>query len=48
VYIRKYKLNKDGKAPLLMRVTVNGRHWYSALKVGADPNAWDPKKERAI
>ncbi|OFY67782.1 MAG: hypothetical protein A2V64_03825 [Bacteroidetes bacterium RBG_13_43_22] len=47
VFIRKYRLNKDGKAPLLMRLTVNGRRWDSALKVGIDPVNWDSKKERA-
>jgi integrase len=48
VYIRKYKLNKEGKVPLLMRVTVNGRRWDSALKVRINPNNWDPVKEKAI
>ena len=48
VYIRKYKLNKEGKVPLLMRVTVNGRRWDSALKVKINPNNWDPVKEKAI
>jgi len=47
VFIRKYRLNKDGKAPLLMRLTVNGRRWDSALKVGINPANWDSKKERA-
>jgi Arm DNA-binding domain len=48
VYIRKYKLNKERKVPLLMRVTVNGRRWDSALKVRINPNNWDPLKEKAI
>jgi integrase len=47
VFIRKYRLNKDGKAPLLMRLTVNGRRWDSALKVGINPDNWDKRKERA-
>ena len=47
VYIRKYKLDKDGKAPLLMRLTVNGRRWDSALKVRINPDDWDPIKEKA-
>ena len=38
---------KDGKAPLLMRITINGRRWDSALKVGIDPDNWDQKRERA-
>lgn len=33
-YFRKNKLKKDGKAPLLMRLTVNGKRWDSALKEG--------------
>lgn len=47
VYLRKHKLNKDGRAPLLMRVTVNGRRWDSTLKVRINPNDWDPIKEKA-
>ncbi|MFA5818113.1 MAG: site-specific integrase [Bacteroidales bacterium] len=47
VFIRKYRLNKDGKAPLLLRLTVNGRRWDSALKVAINPNDWDPIKEKA-
>jgi integrase len=47
-YVRKNKLKKDGKAPLLVRFTVNGRRWDSALKVGVDLNNWDSKRERAI
>jgi integrase len=47
VYIRKYRLNKDGKAPLLFRLTVNGRRWDSALNTGINPADWDPKKEKA-
>jgi integrase len=47
VFIRKYRLTKDGKAPLLMRLTVNGRRWDSALKVAINPYEWDPIKEKA-
>jgi len=47
VYIRKYKVRKDGKAPLLMRLTVNGRRWDSALKVAINPGDWDQRKEKA-
>ncbi|HUX95874.1 MAG TPA: phage integrase SAM-like domain-containing protein, partial [Bacteroidales bacterium] len=47
VFIRKYRLTKDGKAPLLMRLTVNGRRWDSALKIAINPNEWDPIKEKA-
>jgi len=47
VYLRKHKLNKDGRVPLLMRVTINGRRWDSMLKVRINPNDWDPIKEKA-
>ena len=46
-YISKNKLIKDGKAPLLMRITINGRRWDSALKVGIYPDKWYQKRERA-
>jgi integrase len=46
-YIRRNKLLKDGNAPLLFRITVNGRRWDSALKVGISPSYWDSKKEKA-
>jgi len=48
VYLRKYRPNKDGKAPLLMRLTVNGKRWDSVLKVWINPNDWDLIKEKAI
>lgn len=47
-YIRKSRLLKDGKAPLLMRITVNGKRWDSAVKIGVDINNWDAKREKAI
>lgn len=48
VFIREFRLNKDGKAPVLLRLTVNGRRWDSALKVAIDPKDWDPVKEKAM
>ena len=47
VYLRKSRPNKDGKAPLLMRLTVNGKRWDSTLKVRINPSDWDPIKEKA-
>jgi hypothetical protein len=47
-YFRKNKLKNDGKAPNLMRITVNGKRWNSALKVGADPKYWSQQKEKVI
>lgn len=46
-YVRKNKLKKDGQAPVILRLTVNGKRWKSALKVSVDLNQWDSKKERA-
>lgn len=47
VFIRGFRLNKDGRAPVLLRLTVNGRRWDSALKVAINPDDWDPIKEKA-
>jgi len=47
VYLRKSRPSKDGKAPLLMRLSVNGKRWDSALKARINPNDWDPIKEKA-
>jgi hypothetical protein len=33
-YIRRNKLLKDGKVPILMRITINGRRWDSSLQLG--------------
>jgi hypothetical protein len=48
VFIREFRLNKDGKAPVLLRLTVNGRRWDSVLKVAIDPKDWDLVKEKAM
>ena len=48
VFIREFRLNKDRRAPVLLRLTVNGRRWDSALKVAVNPCDWDPVKEKAI
>jgi integrase len=47
VFIRGFRLNRDGRAPVLLRLTVNGRRWDSALKVAVYPDDWDPVKEKA-
>jgi hypothetical protein len=47
-YIRRNKLLKDGKVPILVRITINGRRWDMSLQLGVDLNNWDTKKERAI
>jgi site-specific recombinase XerD len=47
-FIRKNKLLKDGTAPILLRITINGKRWDSSLKVGIYPDKWDQQRERAI
>jgi hypothetical protein len=47
VFIRGFRLNKDGRVPVLLRLTVNGKRWDSALKVAINPDDWDPIKEKA-
>jgi hypothetical protein len=44
-FVRKNRKNKDGKVPLFLRITINGRRWDSALKIGVDPARWDAKKQ---
>jgi len=46
-FIKKSKLLKTGKAPLFMRITINGSRWETSLQVGIDPDKWDSKKEKA-
>jgi len=47
-FVRKNKKNKDGKVPLFLRITNNGKRWDSALKIGVDPGRWDAKKQIEI
>lgn len=46
-FIKKSKLLKSGKAPLFMRVTINGCRWETSLQAGVDSDKWDSKKEKA-
>ncbi|HKK43782.1 MAG TPA: site-specific integrase [Bacteroidales bacterium] len=46
-FIKKSKLLKNDKAPLFMRITINGCRWETSLKVGVEPQRWDAKKERS-
>jgi integrase len=45
-FAKKSKLLKNGKAPLFLRVTVNGRRWETSLNIGLDYNKWDSNKEK--
>jgi hypothetical protein len=47
-YLRRNKLLKDGKVPIIMRITIYGRRWDSSLQLGIDVNKWDSNKEKAI
>jgi hypothetical protein len=39
--------NKSGRLPVLMRLTINGKRWDSALIVELNPDDWDANKEKA-
>ena len=43
-FLRKYRLLKDGRAPILMRLTIDGKRLDSALQLGIDISNWDAKK----
>ena len=42
------RLTKEGNAPIMMRVTVNGKRWDSALKVSIDPKFWGSRKRTRL
>jgi hypothetical protein len=46
-FVKKSKLLKNGKAPLFMRITINGNRWETSMQVGVDLNKWDSHKEKA-
>jgi integrase len=46
-FIKKSKLLKSGKAPLFMRITINGNRWETSMQVGVEPEKWDSNKEKA-
>jgi hypothetical protein len=47
-YVGKNKVKKDEEASLFMRLTINGRHRDSALKIKINPSKWDAKRQVAI
>ena len=46
-YIRKNYLNRDKKAPIMIRVTIDGRMVQFNSKLDIEPQCWNPKKQRA-
>ena len=49
-YIRKNQVNKDGKAGIMIRLTVNGEIAQFSSKLDVEPDLWDinSRKCRAI
>lgn len=46
-YIRRNKLNKNGEAPVFMRLTVNGRRADASVKRFISPRLWNTAKGKA-
>ena len=46
-YIRRNYLNKDKKAPIMIRVTIDGRMVQFNSKLDIEPQSWNPKRPRA-
>ena len=47
-YIRKNYLNKDKKAPIMIRVTINGKMVQFNSKLDIEPQYWNPKRQMAL
>jgi integrase len=46
-FAKKSKLLTNGKAPLFLRITINGSRWETSLNIGVDKEKWDSRKEKA-
>jgi integrase len=46
-FAKKSQLLANGKAPLFVRITLNGSRWETSLNIGVDKEKWDSKKEKA-
>jgi hypothetical protein len=46
-YIKKSSLKSNGKAPIMVRVTLNGEIAQFSLKCDINPNEWNPRHQRA-
>ena len=45
-YLRKNRLNKDGKASIMIRLTINSEMSQFAAKLDVEPELWDAKYGR--
>ena len=45
-YLKKSKINSKGKAPIYVRVTVNGKRSEMSIKQFVEPSKWNPIKQR--
>ncbi len=46
-FIRKTKIQKNGEAPICLRITVNGRSMETMIKRTISVNLWSQAKERS-
>lgn len=47
-YIRRTKLNRNGEAPIMMRITVNGVRVDASVKKTILPEFWSAAKGKAL
>ena len=47
-FIQKGKANKEGKAPIMARITINGRMTHISTRLSVDPERWLPKECRTL
>ena len=47
-YLKKNNLNKDGEAPVMARITIDGNLAQFSCKISVKPNSWETKYNRAI
>ncbi len=47
-YIKKNAIKSNGKAPIMARITVDGKFCQFSLKCDVNPSEWNPKTGRAI
>lgn len=47
-YIRKNQVNKDGKAGIMIRLTVNGEIVQFSSKLDVEPDLWDVNSQKFI
>lgn len=47
LYIRRNKINKEGKFPIFMHITINGQRADASVKRNIAPQLWNATKGRA-